>query len=108
MLVSGFLELVSVEAARHVHIGGGDGVLRVHAERGEVLNILLLADLREVIAVNRADTEHHLVIDGKLLIFSLITALVGITILVEVHNRNTFFTVAGNLLGEVHGVEHLN
>lgn len=73
-LVCHLFDLVSVDDVLGVRVVlHGNGVGRVHLVAGELGHTLFIADGSKLHAVDRADSEHHLVLEGKLLELALVS-----------------------------------
>jgi len=68
----------------------------------------LLADLVELIALNRTDSEHHLVLEPELFVLTLVSLRVRIVSLVELDDRDSLLSVLDDLLVKVFVVHDLD
>ena len=109
VFVAHLLELISIK----LHVNGT--IVRERWDWGrwedfigwELSDTFLVADRFEFIALNRADSEHTFVFEAELFILALVSFGVGISVLVELNNGNTFLSIGGDDCLVVLGVKDL-
>lgn len=111
VLVARLLQFVgvqlSIEGVAAV-VEGWDWSGWVHLVGWVLSDTFFLTDLVELIALNRANSEHHFVLERKLFVLTLVSLRVRIVSLVELNDGDSLLSVLDYLFVKVFGVHDLD